>query len=409
MDTNKNIVGSAVRACASAAVCVLCGAGALAAEPANVPELMRSFGGKNISTAADWENVRRPEVLAFFEKNVFGKRPAVLSDKNRVSFRIAAESEVFDGKAVRKVGYVRFDGPEEAFEFPFAAYIPKTASASSPAKVFVTPLLSSDELGETKIAPDGKTSYKWWAVESIIDRGYATVGFMTSDVAADKNLGASQYSQGIFKAVEKPSARTAESWGTISAWAWAASRVMDWIETQSDLDAKRVAIVGHSRGGKTALWTGATDTRFAMPCSNDSGCTGAKLNHIDLPRSESVAKITENYAYWFCGNYKKKFANREKQAPYDQHWLIALCAPRATCVASGSNDSWAGPQGEWWSAKLASPVWALYGKEGLSASSFPAANGVQQDGFVSYHLRNGGHDLAQYDWDRYMDFADKRL
>ena len=223
-------------------------------------------------------------------------------------------------------------------------------------------------------------------------------------VAADnKNAG---FSQGVFPAVQPAKARGGDSWATISAWAWGASRVLDWIETEPLLDAKHVAVVGHSRGGKTALVAGVYDKRFAMACSNCSGCSGAKLNHIDLPKSEHIAPIVKNFPYWFCQNYFMH-ANRDDQLPFDQHQFIALIAPRLVCVASATKDVWAGQPGEWWSAKLASPAWELYGKKGLAADSFPAPDTPQQDGCISYHIRTGIHNLTPYDWNRYMDFADK--
>jgi hypothetical protein len=201
--------------------------------------------------------------------------------------------------------------------------------------------------------------------------------------------------------------RTADSWGTIAAWAWGASRVMDWIETEKLIDAAHVGVVGHSRGGKTALWCGATDSRFALTISNNSGCGGAKLNRMDLPKSESIARITKVFPHWFCSTFTQYGTNLDA-LPVDQHMLIALMAPRLAYVASATQDHWAGPPGEFQSCVLASPVWKLYGKEGLVGNAFPSADTpLHGGGSVGYHLRTGKHDLTIYDWERYMDFADK--
>ena len=200
--------------------------------------------------------------------------------------------------------------------------------------------------------------------------------------------------------------RDNESWATLSAWAWADSRILDWMETEPLIDAKHVGVVGHSRGGKTAILAGVTDKRFAMICSNNSGCSGAKLNHIDLPKSEHISQILKNFPYWFCVNYRK-YAGRKMKMDFDQHELLALIAPRLLCVASATDDAWAGPRGEWWAAKLASPAWELYGKKGLVADAFPQPEMPQQDGCISYHIRKGAHFLAPYDWKCYMDFADR--
>ena len=368
-------------------------------EPENVPELMRTFAGEEVKTKEAWEKVRAPELLERFQKDVYGRRPAVLDERKRVSFKVYDERPVMDGKAVRKLVRAEFDGPLEKFLFPFTVYIPK---AQKPVPAFVSICLKS----RSKVAADHVITSVCWPVEQIVGRGYATIGFLTEDVATEKNTG---FAQGVFTCVEKPEVRTDESWGTISAWAWAASRVMDWIETEPAIDATRVGIVGHSRGGKTAIWTGVTDRRFALVCSNNSGAHGAKLNHIRLPKSEDIASIPKYFPNWYCGNYPKKYGGKEMTMDFDQHELLALVAPRLLCVASASEDAWAGQPGEWWSAKLASPAWELYGRRGLVAERFPAPGEKQQEGSISYHLRPGKHSLDPYDWDRYMDFADKNL
>ena len=211
----------------------------------------------------------------------------------------------------------------------------------------------------------------------------------------------------MFACFEAPDkGRAPDAWGTLSAWAWGASRVLDWIETEPLLDAKHVAVVGHSRGGKTALVAGVCDKRFAMACSNDSGCSGAKLNHIDLPKSEHLHQIVRTFPYWFSANYIRH-VNAEKEWKVDQHAFVALMAPRLVCIASASADAWAGQEGEYWSGRLASPAWELYGKKGLVSEGFPPPEQPLQEGCISYHMRSGKHNLTSYDWNRYMDFADR--
>ena len=363
--------------------------------PENVPELMRTFSGADVKTKEAWERVRAPELLDRFQRDVYGRRPAVADERGRISFKVCDERAVMDGKAVRRLVRAEFDGPLGKLSFPFNVYIPK---AQRPVPAFVSICLKH----RSKVDSGNVISSAYWPVERIVGRGYATIGFLTEDVATEKNTG---FAHGVFKCVEPAASRTDESWGAISAWAWAASRVMDWIETEPAIDAGRVGVVGHSRGGKTALWAGATDRRFALVCSNDSGAHGAKLNHIRLPKSEDIASIPKYFPNWYCANYPKKYGGREMTMDFDQHGLLALIAPRLLCVGSASEDDWAGQPGEWWSAKLASPAWELYGGRGLVAERFPAPGEAQQDGGVSYHLRPGKHFLAPYDWDRYMDFA----
>ena len=172
------------------------------------------------------------------------------------------------------------------------------------------------------------------------------------------------------------------------------------------MDAKHVAVIGHSRGGKTALVAAAWDERFAMACSNDSGCGGAKLHHADLPNSEMISHSIRSRAFWYCNRYRM-WANRDKETPFDQHMLVAMIAPRLVCIGSATEDPWAGPCGEYLTARLASEVWRVFGRKGLVSDGFPAPETPQQDGDISYHLRRGEHDLTPYDWNVYMDFADR--
>lgn len=201
--------------------------------------------------------------------------------------------------------------------------------------------------------------------------------------------------------------------GCIVSLGMGASLVMDWIETESLLNAKHVGVVGHSRGGKAALLAGVVDARFAMVCSNDSGCSGAKLNHIFLPKSESIKSITTAFPHWFSDEYGK-WAGREFMMPYDQHEWVALIAPRLVALSSATEDDRAGQLGEFYTAQLASPAWELYGRKGLVAPKDPPMEGdrpkaglAYQEGCISYHIRQGTHTLSTYDWHRYMDFADR--
>ena len=364
-------------------------------EPENVPALLRTFGGSEVKTADEWEKVRAPEILDRYSRDVFGVRPKETQEKSRVAFEVTDVREAMDGKAVRKLVNVNFRAPEGELSFPVTVFIPKSRKPV-PAFVFIC------NRPRSNIDPDRIVKSGFWPAEEIVARGFAAATFQFSDVVPDDVKKA--FSEGLFAVFGGEKTRTGESWAAISAWAWAASRVLDWMETEPLIDAKRVGVVGHSRGGKTALWAGATDRRFAMVCSNDSGCSGAKLNHINLPKSETIAKITKTFPYWFCGNYAK-YAGRDFEMDFDQHELLALVAPRLLCVASATNDDWAGQPGEWWAAKLASPAWELYGRQGLDAASFPPPDTPQQKGFVSYHIRTGSHDLTPYDWKCYMDFA----
>ena len=367
------------------------------AVPENVPELMTTFGGERVTTVGQWEKVRAPELLAEFTNEEYGRRP--VERPAALAFEKAAPDAVMmDGRAIRKRIRVTYAGAYGGGSFVLTAFIPKQ---SKPAPAFL--LICNRDPAEN-IDPDRKVKSGFWPAEEIVARGYAAITFWNGDIAPDWNTG---NREGVFACFEPPGKRKGFAlWGTLSAWAWGASRVMDWIETEPLLDAKHVAVVGHSRGGKTALVAGVYDRRFAMACSNDSGCSGAKLNHIELPDSEHVSQIVRGFPYWFCGNYTLH-VNAELSWRVDQHEFIALMAPRLVCIASASADAWAGQEGEFYSGLLASPAWELYGKKGLVANGFPPPETPLQEGCISYHLRTGKHNLTPYDWDRYMDFADR--
>jgi hypothetical protein len=372
---------------------------AFSAAAQTIPALLTTAGGKDVKTADEWEKIRRPELLGLFVENEFGKRPVERPDTLRFE-KDGEDVTMLDGKAIRKKVFIIYRGPGGEGRIRLTAFIPKSAK---PAPAFV---LICNRDPEKDIDPERKIKSPFWPVEEIVGRGYAALAFFNGDVAPDQWTGFTNGVHAVFQPGAK--ARKADSWATISGWAWGASRVMDWIETEPTIDKARVAIIGHSRGGKTALWCGATDTRFALTISNDSGCGGAKLNRMDLPKSEHIAQITKGFPHWFCTNYLK-YAGHEDELPMDQHELLALMAPRLLCVGSATEDAWAGQPGEFRSCQLATPAWELYGKKGLVGEKFPAPDTPLNEGCIGYHVRTGKHDLALPDWQCYMDFADRHL
>jgi len=365
---------------------------------AELPPLLRTQDGRMATSAATWEKVRRPEILGLFRTNVFGVRPV----ERPATLRFEEDGPAtgaMDGRAIRRKIRIRYSGPGGDGVIDLLAFIPR---AGHPVPAFV---LIQNRNPQENMDAERRHKTGFWPAEEIVARGYAALVFQNNAVVPDDS---GSHTQGVFRTFgPAPATRTKTSWGTISAWAWGASRVMDWIETEPALDARRVAIVGHSRGGKTALWTGATDPRFALVVSSCSGCGGAKLHRMDLPKSESIARITKTFPYWFCGAFSA-YAGREAELPVDAHELLALIAPRLLYVSSATRDDWAGQPGEFRACQLASPAWELYGKQGLVGNVFPPPEHPLVEGSIGYHLRIGQHDLTAYDWARFMDFADAR-
>jgi hypothetical protein len=302
---------------------------------------------------------------------------------------------MMDGKAVRKQVAITFEGPGGKGAIDLFLFVPSKAPKPVPAFLLLC------HRGPDNIDPTRATKSPFWPAEEIIARGYAAVTFQTSQVDPDKHDG---FKDGVHALFDRQ--RSADSWGTIAAWAWGGSRAMDYLETDPDIDARRVAVVGHSRGGKTALWCGAEDERFALVISNNSGSTGAAIAR--RKKGESVERINRAFPHWFCENYKR-YAGKEEELPVDQHELIALIAPRLVYVASATKDSWADPESEFLSCVKAEPVFKLFGLKGVGTDQMPKPDTPLQSGAIGYHLRTGEHNLTLYDWGCFMDFADKHM
>lgn len=363
----------------------------------NVPELLRAENGMKITDAATWESVRRPELLDVFTREEFGKR-TVERPANLHFEEIEPDTKAMNGKAVRRKIRICYEGPGGQGSFDLLAFIPVSAK---PVPAYLL-LNNRDPVENTD--PDRVRKSDFWPAEDIVDRGYAALTFHVGSVVPDNANGYMGYLQSLFESA--PTSGRPDSWATISAWAWCGSRVIDWIETEPRIDAAHVAVIGHSRGGKTALWCGATDQRVAMAVSSCSGCAGAKLNRYRQVGAETINNINQGFPFWFCPKYHA-YAHRELDMPFDQHELIALCAPRLAYVSSASRDSWAGQPGEFHAARLASPAWELYGKKGIVADTdYPPLETPIADGCVGYHVHKDIHTITRTDWAKYMDFTD---
>lgn len=361
-----------------------------------LPEALITQSGQKVDSPELWITKRRAEILDLFRDNVYGRMPQM--NPSQLTFEVTnLPAGNLAGKAKVKQVRIVFRGPGGEGAISLKLCVP--ASAKGPAPCFL--LICNRGPGNLDLTRQTKSPF--WPVESLLARGYAAAAFCYTDVAPDT---ADSWSQGVFRILGPADPRPANAWGTIAAWAWGASRAMDYLQTDPDIDPKRVAVVGHSRGGKTALWAGAEDERFAMVVSNESGSTGAALARDK--QGERISDINRVFPHWFCTNYKR-YNGREQDLPVDQHMLLALIAPRLLYVASATEDAWSDPRNEFRAAVYAEPVYRLFGLEGLTVHTMPKPEEPVQAGCIGYHLRTGKHNLTEYDWARFMDFADRHL
>ena len=373
-----------------------------------LPPLLKLNDGSPVKDAATWKKKRRGEVLELFRSEVYGRSPG---RPEALRFEVTRKDELaLDGKARRREVRVHFTAAENGPAMNMLLYLP--AKDRGPAPAFLglnfrgNPTISKDpgitlRKGDTEAAR-GKSAGRWQA-DMIVARGYALATIWYGDIEPDDKRNA--FSRGIHKLYGPANKIPPDGWGSIAAWGWGLSRALDYFETIDEIDHKRVAVIGHSRLGKTSLWAGAEDERFALVISNDSGCGGAALCRRAF--GETVKRINTSFPHWFCDNFNK-YNDREADLPVDQHMLIALMAPRPVYVASAVKDRWADPRGEYLSAKNADPVYRLLGTEGLPAEKMPPIDKPSM-GRIGYHIRSGGHDVTAFDWKVYLDFADKHL
>lgn len=347
--------------------------------------LKRSLPGVlagNAGNPAAW-GCRRAEILALLSREMYGFSPPA-SGNTRYAVQTVDDS-AYAGKAVRMDIRVCFDTPRGEFSFPAIVVTPKS-KAPVPLIIYIS---FRPAFG------DGMTP-----MEEIVDGGFAVASFCYTDAAPDDG----DFARGLPSMY--PGARLKpDGWGKLSVWAWAASRLMDCAQMFEGIDKSLIAVAGHSRLGKTALWCAAQDERFAIGISNDSGCAGAALSRGTV--GETVERIGTVFPFWFCGNYHKYVANESEMA-FDQHFLLAAIAPRAVYVASAEEDLWADPASEFLCCAAASQGFEALGLTGLvTEDRYPRLNEKLHDGRIAYHVRPGTHYLSRYDWNCFMEYINK--
>ena len=359
-----------------------------------IPELLISFSGEKIDSVSKWESFRREEIINAFQQNVYGVRD--IERPENLKFENKGEKIEY-GMRIKEI-----EASFDSFSMNFKLYLPEKSEKPVPVIVFVLHEAFQDNLHFDK--EGNMTSEKVVSripVKKIADAGFAIALMPTADIYPDhpKHL---NFEAGIFTHIKPLKPRTKHSWATISAWSWGVSRVVDYLETDSDIDITKIAAVGHSRGGKTALWTAANDKRILLAVPNNSGCCGAAV--LRGKRGEHVKDI--NVTDWFCRKFKE-YNECEEMLPVDQHMLVASIAPRYVYITDSIEDEWTDPDAELLSARLASEAFELYGLKGIVAPEKPALNEAYQEGHIAFHVKSGNHSITEFDWEKILDYFEK--
>lgn len=390
-----------------------------------LPIALQLNDGTPVPTASVWKNQRRPELLEHFSSEVYGRTPGGRPEGMHAEVT-SVDRAALGGKAVRKEVTVWFGPRKDGAKMHLLIYQPAKATGPVPAflglnfygnqSVHADPgitlstawMRNSKQHGtvNNRATEESRGSHaSRWQVEEVVARGYATVSIYCGDLCEDRVEGLDRDVSALFSTGGAES-RSKDAWGALGIWAWGLSRALDYLESDPDIDAKRVAVHGHSRLGKAALWAGALDERFALVISNESGCGGAALSRRNY--GETVTRINASFPHWFARNFRA-YGGREHTLPVDQHQLIALIAPRPVYVASAEGDRWADPRGEFLGAKEAESVYALFGLSGLGVADQPAVDSPVHGDGLAYHVRTGVHDITAYDWAQYLAYADRVL
>lgn len=379
-----------------------------------LPPLLQTEKGTRVSTVKQWEQLQRPVLLQKFSDHVYGRIPG---KPKGMHFQVTAtDTQALNGKATRKEVTVFFTQAPGGPAMHLLLYLPNRVSGKVP--VFVGLNFKGNHSVQKDDAIMVTDSWKRlhptdtlfergeqegrWPVEELINSGYGLATAWYQDLEGDTENG---WQTGVRTTLQKELAIEPKEWAAIGVWAWGLSRILDYLQTDPRVDARKVVLTGHSRLGKAALWAGANDQRFAIVVSNDSGEGGAALARRNY--GETIYRINTSFPHWFVDRYKQ-YNTAVDQLPVDQHMLLALIAPRPLYVASALDDQWADPKGEFLGALYAGEVYRLYGRKGIDATEPPPVNNPVGE-VVRYHIRPGKHDITTYDWQQYIAFANKHF
>lgn len=386
-----------------------------------LPDPLIFNNGQKVKTAKEWSE-RRAEIRAIMSSEMYGTMPP---RPENMEFRVFDNNKnALGGKATRKqVTVVIREGNREA-SFDLLIYIPNKAKYPAPAIVGINFIgnqaINADpgiKLTQAWVengrmfpcGPNGKATdacrgvnASMWPVDSILDAGYALVTMYREEIASDRKE--EMFKTGVHTLYPELQNRE-DNFGTIGAWAWAMSRALDYLETDKDINAKKVWAFGFSRLGKAALWAGATDERFAGVLSNESGAGGGKQFRRGV--GENIARLCTVFPHWYAKNFRR-YMDKDKELPFDQHFVLALIGPRPVYLGTARGDIQADPEGEFETARAADAVYRFLKTNGFPFPTFPALN-EPLFGQVGFHIRPGPHDVQNFDWKQYLKFASLHL
>jgi hypothetical protein len=395
-----------------------------------LPDPLKLNNGKPVKDARTWTEARRPEIRKLIEQHWFGRAPG---RPKEMTFEVVEQgTPAFDGKAIRSQITIHFNKERTGPKMDLLVYLP--ANAKTPVPLFLNMSFAANNLAVAD--PNVKVGRRWdrqsrtqvpadpppppaagaapannrgprgLRVEQFIARGIGIATFNKDDLAPDF---VGSEGMGVKSLYLKPGQTQPgdDEWGAIAAWAWGASRALDYFETDKRVDSKRVAIHGVSRLGKTALWAGAADERFAMVIASCSGEGGAAIARRNYGETLAHMAAPTRFPYQFAGNYAK-YAAKVDEWPVDANLLIAMIAPRPLLLQTGNTDKWSDPYGEFLAAVAAEPVYKLLGKKGLGTTTFPRpGEPILHD--LGYIMHDGGHGTVPSDFDVYIRFIEMHL
>jgi hypothetical protein len=385
------------------------------------PDVLTMRDGTKVTTKKDWEDKRRPELKELFQTHMYGKFPA---RPEKVSAKVLFEDpKALGGKGTLREVELTFGPPE----WPKIYLLVAVPNGKAPAACFVGPNFGGNHLLTThekvriptawvpdrypgvvknKATAEGRGKQSdTWPLQQAVEAGYAVATFYCGDIQPDRpNVREGMRATlPVVKGDPIP-----DETATIMWWAWGVHRAVDFLLTDTSIDGKRLAVVGHSRLGKTALLAGAFDERIAVVIPHQSGCGGAGPSRSKNDKAETVKRITTSFPHWFCGHFSAFGGDAVTKLPFDQHCLVAICAPRPVLLTNAEEDQWANPPGQFDVLSAAAPAYKLYGDANPVADKVPE-QGKLSDSRLGYFIRAGKHAMTPDDWKVYAQFADKWL